>query len=318
MGGTINKEDSSKLFFEKIKLKLKENISKHDENNYGEEIYINLNSDLETKETIIIFLTFFDDKEFYTKLFNSKLRLNSVLNIPNFIGINSLTSKEEYKCCVLQKKIYISIEYIENSLLDFIILFQENRKMLRDTNRLKNFSVSQIFYIIKSIIEILINLKKYSIVLKNLKPENILIDRSGVLKLIDSNFFKNSSDFNFLDSKYYSPEILKDLLKMKYNENWDWEKNNIFVIGLIMLETTNFIDFSKVYNSDNGSVRFTLIKKAIEEIKLNFNSHLGVLIENMLENNITQRYNYEQIQTDINNYNGKIDNNLNIEILNKI
>ena len=98
-------------------------------------------------------------------------------------------------------------------------------------NEFKGFSINLVKTIMKNILKGVSYLHSQNIIHCDLKPENIMINNKGIIKIIDfgSSCYNGKTKYTYLQSRFYrSPEVL---MGCKYNQKID-----IWSIGLISIE----------------------------------------------------------------------------------
>ncbi|EGR34455.1 protein kinase domain protein [Ichthyophthirius multifiliis] len=148
------------------------------------------------------------------------------------------------------------------------------------------FEIKLAIYFLKQIIQALYILHSNKIVHGNLKPNNILVDNYGYIKLTDINIFKN---INYLKSYWSAPEVIIILKYIYYNN----EKNkllnedkllfssDIWSAGIIFLQMINgyhpwqqgkdFLTIETIKKKFQNKVPFYLPKNISNEMALFIN-----------------------------------------------
>ena len=180
------------------------------------------------------------------------------------------------------EKIYLIMELATNgNLYNFI----QNKKNQKNKNK------DLIKKIIVQTIEIIKHLHSLNIIYRDIKPENILLDKDYNIKLCDYGWASYVTAGHFLNTfcgtpEYVSPEIIK---KYPYNEKVD-----IWGIGVLIFELYfGYPPFSSVLNED----RFNNIKEG----RINWPDDLNDfeikdLIEKILKINPKERISLEDIE----------------------
>ena len=216
------------------------------------------------------------------EIYEQKLinQINKEISI--MYNINHPYSIKLYNHFEDNEKIYLIMELATNgNLYNFI----QNKK------HQKNKTKDMIKKIIIQTIEIIKYLHSFNIVYRDIKPENILLDKDFNIKLCDYGWASYFTSGHFLNTfcgtpEYVSPEIIK---KYPYNEKVD-----IWGIGVLIFELVfGYPPFSSNLNED----RF----KNIKEGKINWpedldDNELKDLIEKILKINPTERLSLEDIE----------------------
>ena len=75
----------------------------------------------------------------------------------------------------------------------------------------------------------------------------------------------SNSPFNLDEGYYYSPELLKNNIQMLKDpdntlQEIDFFKNDIFVLGMIMLEIGLLYPLNEIFNYTTGNILFTTLR----------------------------------------------------------
>ena len=182
------------------------------------------------------------------------------------------------------EKLYLIMELATNGNLYNLI--QNNKKD-------KNKKINLIKKLIIQTIEIIKHLHSLNIIYRDIKPENLLLDKDNNIKLCDYGWATYITPGKFLTvycgtPEYVSPEMLK---KYAYNEKVD-----IWGIGVLIFELVfGYAPFASSFNED----RYNNIKAG----KINWPKELSEdytilkdLIEKILKVNPNERISLEQIE----------------------
>ena len=169
-----------------------------------------------------------------------------------------------------EKNLYLAYEFIPGGDL-FTLLKAENRFSLDKSQ----FYIAQVIYALEY-------LHSKNIVYRNLKPENILINKNGYIKLSDFELVKTIEDRTYTlcgTPGYMAPEII---LNKGYGLGVDW-----WALGILLYEmicgVDPFADDSpmKIYeNILEGKIKFTS----------DFDDISKSLIKHLVERDISKRY----------------------------
>ena len=185
------------------------------------------------------------------------------------------------------EKLYLIMEFVPNGNLYNLI--QNNKKN-------KNKNLDLIKKIIIQTIEIIKFLHSLNIVYRDIKPENILLDKNYNVKLCDYGWATYFTPGKYLTvycgtPEYVSPEVLK---KYPYNEKVD-----IWGIGVLIFELSfGYAPFTSNFNED----RYNNIKAGKINWPKDLNNEyddLKDLIEKILKINPKERISLEEIENHI-------------------
>ena len=192
----------------------------------------------------------------------NELEIIPNLDHPSIIKFLSFYQDDKY--------LYLAFEFIPGGDL-FTLLKAEN-----------NLSIEQSQFYLGQIIFALEYLHSRNIIYRNLKPENILINKNGYIKLTDFELVKNLDDRTYTlcgTPGYMAPEII---LNKGYGLGVDW-----WALGILLYEmicgVDPFADESpmKIYeNILEGKIKFTC----------DFDDTSKSLIKHLLDKDISRRY----------------------------
>lgn len=289
--GTINEKEISG-FSEDLRVALKAKpYLKHDIN-YGDNVKV-IKLPHDSKEYAVKVDDFFVENDFFSYIYELKTRKSKNIPIENFISVVEISVKEKSVFCTNRMRIYSRFEYVRSSLRTFI------EKLKPDTMKTK-LEESQCLYIIAVVIDTLKKLEKFNIFHGNIRPETILIDDDGMVKLTDSVFMLKESSYQSyligkIDKFYVCPSTLQQLKLLNTNPKINHEKNNVFCLGLSILEAMTLCDINLIFDKSD----FSIIKKRLEELirkaAKNYDKFLIDLIVQMLQLNEEKRIKYEDI-----------------------
>ena len=217
-------------------------------------------------------------------IFEQKLinQINKEISI--MYNINHPYSIKLYNHFEDNDKLYLIMEPASNGNLYSFIENNKNQK-IKSNETIKK--------IIIQTIEIIKYLHSLNIIYRDIKPENLLLDKDNNIKLCDYGWATYITPGKFLTvycgtPEYVSPEMLK---KYAYNEKVD-----IWGIGVLIFELVfGYAPFASSFNED----RYNNIKAG----KINWPKELGEdytllkdLIEKILKVNPNERISLEQIE----------------------
>lgn len=143
------------------------------------------------------------------------------------------TDLDSIKKIIIEKEIMNSLNHRNilklfrtfqtNSRLFFVLEYAENGNLLALINSKPFFAMEEMRIIVAQIVKALLYMHKMEIIYGDLKAENVLFDKEGVLKLCDFNL---SGTKQLLDktiqgtTSYLSPEIIQEKPKTPKSDFW--------------------------------------------------------------------------------------------------
>ena len=169
-----------------------------------------------------------------------------------------------------EKYVYIGLEFVPGGEL-FSLLKKE-----------KSFSLDRTTFYAGQIVYILEYLHSKNIVYRNLKLENILIDKNGYLKLIDFELAKEVKDRTYTmcgTAAYLAPEII---LNKGYGLSVDW-----WALGVLIYEMISGVD---PFEDDDVMKIYENILQRKLVFSSDFDEKSKSLIKHLLEPDLSKRY----------------------------
>ena len=193
---------------------------------------------------------------------SNELNILSEINHPSIISFLSFNQDEKY--------LYLAFEFIQGGDL-FNLLRVENRFPLEKAQ----FYAGQIVFVLDY-------LHSKNIIYRNLKPENILLNKNGYVKISDFGLSKVIEDRTYTmcgTPGYLAPEII---LNKGYGLSVDWWAFGILLYEMICgVDPFSDEDTMKIYeNILAGKIQFTS----------DFNESSRSLIKHLLEHDLSKRY----------------------------
>jgi protein kinase A len=121
-----------------------------------------------------------------------------------------------------------------------------------------------------------------NVIYRDLKPENVLIDKTGYLKLTDFGFAKVCEGRTYTlcgTPEYLAPEIL---LNKGHGKPVDW-----WTFGVLLYEMIAGID---PFNDEDPMLIYQKILKGKLKFPSSFDSNAKSLVKHLLESDLSKRY----------------------------
>ena len=192
----------------------------------------------------------------------NEIKILAMIEHPFVITFDGFTQDERY--------LYLALELINGG---------ELFTYLRDVGR---FPIDQARIYIAQIISIFEYLHSKNIIYRDLKPENVLIHKSGYLKLTDFGFAKVVEGRTYTlcgTPEYLAPEII---LNKGHGKPVDW-----WTCGILLYEMIVGID---PFNDDDTMMVYQKILKGKVRFPSGFDSNAKSLVKHLLEGDLTKRY----------------------------
>ena len=202
------------------------------------------------------------ENKFVERQYNEYIILSKIYH-PFIIELKGINFTDPYN-------LYYLFEFIPGGPIKFKIKLN------------KNIALEHAKFYIACLITVLDYLHKKNIIHRDIRPENILINNNGYIKLTEFTFSKklnNKLTYSICGSpEYYSPEMIN---KTGYNECIDFWQLGILFYEMI-IGTTPFIDSDpvKIYKKINkGKINFPK----------NINKNAKILIKQLLNIDMNKR-----------------------------
>jgi len=168
------------------------------------------------------------------------------------------------------------------------------------TRRLQSelFQEVELLHMLIALLSALSALKLQSFNYSDLAPENILLSRTGLVKLTPIDDLTGLSRYKkmFFGSKdmlYVSPEQLTALSEKLESREFDDEKENVFSLGMILLEGVTLNDIRGLYDFEEFRVKYEIIENIL--IDANLSDSFKFLLRKMLDPDPDNRPVYEEL-----------------------
>ncbi|KAN0036961.1 hypothetical protein ACTFIV_002285 [Dictyostelium citrinum] len=211
--------------------------------------------------------------------------------------------------------IYIYMEYIEGDNLANLLKMKKKQCNILKIKKQFRFKESEIISMIADLTETLSFLHKHQILHRDIKPSNIIMDKNGVLKLIDfgsSIIEQQEHDYNSKESSfaitgthtYMAPEVKKLHRPTKKSDVWSLGCTILEIVGGNPKKTSDGIPIIPHHVSE---IMVDFIKRCLI-IDPNKRSHMEELLTHRLissmvgqnknrENNIEPKFNNDYLSS---------------------
>jgi len=196
-----------------------------------------------------------------THIFN-ELNILSNLEHPSIISLLGTTHDDKY--------LYLFLEFVPGGDM-FTLLKAENK-----------FSLDKAQFYAGQIVFVLDYLHSKNIVYRNLKPENILINKNGYIKITDFELSKEIKDRTYTmcgTPGYLAPEII---LNKGHGLSVDW-----WALGILLYEMICGVD--PFFDEDPMNVYKNILEGKIQ-FSSDFDEKSKSLIKHLLEPDLSKRY----------------------------
>ena len=201
------------------------------------------------------------DSKLTTHIFN-ELNILSNLEHPSIISLLGTTHDDKY--------LYLFLEFVPGGDM-FTLLKAENK-----------FSLDKAQFYAGQIVFVLDYLHSKNIVYRNLKPENILINKNGYIKITDFELSKEIKDRTYTmcgTPGYLAPEII---LNKGHGLSVDW-----WALGILLYEMICGVD--PFFDEDPMNVYKNILEGKIQ-FSSDFDEKSKSLIKHLLEPDLSKRY----------------------------
>jgi hypothetical protein len=129
---------------------------------------------------------------------------------------------------------------------------------------------------------------------------HVFLTNEGFIKVADHGIL-HEKRFGYLkalaatDRPFLSPQQLKSLQKKEPNPRGDQFKNDIFSLGVLMLEAATLLPSEFVYNWSKQTVNYAEINKSLQQIRLRHSEFLTNIIAEMLNEDENARPSFHDL-----------------------
>lgn len=186
-------------------------------------------------------------------------------------------------------KFLIDLRYVfkTNSNLFLVMPFIQGGELFTYMMKSDSFPDSQVMFYAAQVVLVFEYLHSMDIVYRDLKPENVLLDCDGYLRIVDYGFAKRlGSDrktYSFVGTpEYVAPEMLiPNQRRAGYGFSVDWWSLGVFVWELKGRQTP--------FAGDNLFQLFDRIVKGKYTLPKNWDAQLGDLLKRIFQVDVTKR-----------------------------
>lgn len=129
-----------------------------------------------------------------------------------------------------------------------------------------------------------------------------MLTKKGVLKIADMSLFSDDTSIYYklfshtnVDNHYISPQFIDSLRKNLLTPQYDVYKNDVFAMGMTILEAATLEYSSFCYDYETFFLNSAKIKDRLENLKIRYSPFLVNFLSDILEEKEKNRPNFEDI-----------------------
>lgn len=200
------------------------------------------------------------------ELISKEIKERSTYSHPNLLKVLGFVSKKEDMFCADFFKISLFYESFEEDLEQAIFKRQKTNDYFQEV---------ELWYIFDSIVSVLAFLQDNKLYHGDIRPFNVFINAAQEYKIHDPALFRANFQpgyFGLLEtledrSHYPSPQLFKVLKGENVSEKFNKTKNDVYGLGLTLLEAAHLKKCEGIYNWDNFEVNEDRIEQLLGELK---------------------------------------------------
>ncbi|ESO11321.1 hypothetical protein HELRODRAFT_158167 [Helobdella robusta] len=195
---------------------------------------------------------------------------------------HTLNEKKILYCCNFPFLISLKFSFKDNSYLYLVLEFVGGGEMFNHLRKARKFTENQVKFYAAQVTMAFEYLHSLDILYRDLKPENLLLDTNGYVKVADFGFAKRVKGRTWTlcgTPEYLAPEII---LSKGYNKAVDW-----WALGVLIYEmAAGYPPFA----ADQPIQIYEKIVSGKVKYPGHFSSDTKDIIKNLLQLDLTKRY----------------------------
>ncbi|KRW98446.1 Protein kinase-like domain [Pseudocohnilembus persalinus] len=235
----------------------------------------------------------FQDKEEYENFCEILENLQSIDN-PYMVNIQRVHKSFQSEYCSNFYKVYIAFDYHKLTLADQIQVKKDKKSL---------FSEESIYKLLICVGSALNFMNKFDIAHENIRPETILVDSQQKLYKLTNIKFMNYSMSQYQafltgmgENCYLAPEQMESLKRRDHNPVSDFQKTEVFSLGLVVLEAGTYSDIQDLYNFDENSFNTAKLEEFLLQFEKNYSKNLVDFLRKMLAVDPEERINLKDLE----------------------
>ncbi|KAL4436314.1 hypothetical protein ABPG74_015905 [Tetrahymena malaccensis] len=239
-----------------------------------------------------------DQKVEYAQLYaESQARLElQHKNLLQFLGYDFVNQKD---FCTSSLRSRLFFEYYYHDL---------GLEVQRRSDCQEYFNEDELWYILDSLVQVCSFLQENQLFHGDLRPQSVKLTQEGFVKIGDHgliNPLKNGFYKTLIraENGYLSPEQLSYLMLGLTEAKYNVFKQEVFSLGLTILQSATLRDVSQVYDWDKMLVKVDILKQLIEFAASFYSQEFIAVINLMLQFEDTYRPDFVQLRQYVKNEN---------------